>query len=293
MNINLEYYKVFYYVGKRKGITLAAEELSISQPAVSQLIHQLEKGLGTTLFIRTSKGVKFTPAGEKLFEYVKKGYESIQEGERQIWKELNLENGEITIGASDMTLSYYLLPYLEQFHEECPGIKIKVTNAPTPETIRLMEAGKIDFGVVSSPVISKKDLEIINVKEIEDVFIVGDKFRNLTERKLAYKELETLPVICLEQNTSTRKYIDSYLEQKKVQLYPEFELATSDMIVQFTRRNLGVGCVVKEFAKELLEKKELYTIDFRDQIPKRHFCFVMGKGQVLSTAAAQLASAMI
>ena len=55
------------------------------------------------------------------------------------------------IGASDMTLQFFLLPYLEQFHKEYPRIKVTVTNAPTPETIRCLEEGKIDFGVVTTP----------------------------------------------------------------------------------------------------------------------------------------------
>ena len=74
MNINLEYYKIFYYVGKLGGITLAAEELSITQPAVSQAIKQLEKLLGITLFVRTGKGVRLTSAGEMLYSYVARGY---------------------------------------------------------------------------------------------------------------------------------------------------------------------------------------------------------------------------
>ncbi len=61
MDINLEYYKFFYYVGKLKSITLAAEELAVSQPAVSQAIRHLEDLLGSALFVRTSKGVRFTP----------------------------------------------------------------------------------------------------------------------------------------------------------------------------------------------------------------------------------------
>ena len=67
MDINLEYYKFFYSVGKLKSITLAAEELAVSQPAVSQAIRHLEDLLGSALFVRTSKGVRFTPEGEVLY----------------------------------------------------------------------------------------------------------------------------------------------------------------------------------------------------------------------------------
>ncbi len=64
MSSNLEYYKVFYYVAQLKSITLAAEKLCISQPAVSQAVRQLEKALDSQLFLRTSKGVRLTREGE-------------------------------------------------------------------------------------------------------------------------------------------------------------------------------------------------------------------------------------
>jgi molybdenum-dependent DNA-binding transcriptional regulator ModE len=81
---NLEYYKVFYYVGKNKSITAAAKELMISQPAVSQSIHQLEKALGCSLFKRTSRGMKFTAEGDLLYRYVERGVESIDLGQQWV-----------------------------------------------------------------------------------------------------------------------------------------------------------------------------------------------------------------
>ena len=66
MNVNLEYYKIFYYVGKYESITQAAEALAISQPAVSQAVKNLEKNLGSVLFVRTSKGVRLTVEGKPM-----------------------------------------------------------------------------------------------------------------------------------------------------------------------------------------------------------------------------------
>ncbi len=77
MNISLEYYRIFYYVSMLGSFTQAAEKLCISQPAVSQVIKQMEKNLGSALFIRLPKGVKLTTEGEVLFSYIKKGYEYI------------------------------------------------------------------------------------------------------------------------------------------------------------------------------------------------------------------------
>ena len=126
---NLEAYKVFYYVAKCGSVTKAAGELSISQPAVSQAIKQLENTLDAALFHRAAKGVRLTSEGELLYSYVAKGYEQIEMGVKKVHQMQNMELGEVRIGASDMTLQFYLLPYLEKFHEQYPGIKVIVTNA--------------------------------------------------------------------------------------------------------------------------------------------------------------------
>ena len=202
MNVNFEYYKVFYHVCACGSLTAAAQELCISQPAVSQAVRQLEKEAGTKLFFRTSKGVQLTREGELLYHYVKPGVEELLEGGKMLERMLNMDVGEVRIGASDMTLQFYLLPYLEQFHREYPKIKVNVTNAPTPETIKSLEEGRIDFGVVTSPFTSRGTVRQFQVKAIRNVFIAGSSFRELEGRKLEYKELEAFPCIALEKNTS-------------------------------------------------------------------------------------------
>jgi len=292
MNINLEYYKIFYYVTKYRSFTGAAEELCVSQPAVSQGIKLLENNLGSSLFVRTQKGVKLTPEGEVLYSYIARGYESILLGESKFKKMIDLENGEIRIGASDMTLQFYLLSYLETFHEKYPKIKVTVTNAPTPDTLEYLYEGKIDFGVVSAPFQAKPEIHIKEVQTIEDVFVVGNRFEYLKNNKMEYKDLEKLPIICLERNTSTRAYIDEHLKTNGVVLEPEFELATSDIIVQFTLRNLGIGSVVRNFAEKYIDSGELFELKFQKQIPKRNFCIITSDKNPISTAAKELLKMM-
>ncbi len=293
MNVDLEYYRIFYYVAKAGSFTQAGEELCISQPAVSQAMKLLELNLGSKLFIRIPKGVKLTPEGEVLFNYVQKGYEYILLGEEKFQKMLDLENGEIRIGASDMTLQFYLLPYLERFHEKFPGIKVMVTNAPTPETLEYLYEGKIDFGIVSEPFDAKPEIEIKKVHEIRDIFVAGSRFAELKGQIQPYKALEELPIICLEHNTSSRKYIDEFLRENDVTLKPEFELAMSDIIVKFTIRNMGIGCVVQDFAKEAIASGELFELQFEKEIPKRHFCIITGNSNPISTAAKKLLSMLM
>lgn len=287
---NLDYYKVFYYVVKEGGITPAAKVLSVSQPAVSQSIRQLEQILGVPLFTRAGKGIRLTAEGEVLFSYVEKGYEQIRQGVRRLESMKNMEAGEIHIGASDMTLRFFLLNYLEQFHEKYPKIKVSVTNAPTPDTLKGLDAGNIDFAVVSTPFTVKKEYQMWPVRELQDIFVAGKQFYDCSREFMGWKDLEKLPLICLEEDTSSRRYIDEFMDQNGVQIAPEFELATSDMIVQFAMRNLGVGCVVADFAKDALKAGELFELPFKEKIPARQMCVVYNDKFVLSNAAQHMLS---
>ena len=288
MTENLEYYKVFYYVAKLGSLTAAAQELSVSQPAVSQAIKHLEQALETRLFMRASRGIRLTSEGQVLFEHVKEGYEQILLGEKKLTAMLQLDYGEVRIGASDMTLKYYLLPLLEKYHERYPGVKVLVTNAPTPETLNLLRQGKIDFGVVSTPFAQVQGMTVIKVRELEDVFVGGRKFIQYKNRMLDLQELERLPIISLEGNTSTGKYMSDFLRQNGVEPHSEFELATSDMIVQFALRNLGIGSVVRDFVQEYLDDGRLFELRFNKIIPKRQICVVTDEKTYISGAAKAL-----
>lgn len=288
MDINLEYFKIFYYVAITGSITAAAKELHISQPAVSQAIRNFEESLGGTVFVRGAKGVSLTREGEQLFYYVARGYEQIENGVKQYEALKNLSGGMIRLGASDMTLRFYILPYLEKFCEQYPQIKVSVTNAPTPKTLRHLEEGNIDFGVVSTPFHQRENYRVIPVRQIEDVFVVGEKYKHLAGGIHEYSLLEQYPYICLDGETSGRAYVDSFLEQQGVRIKPEFALATSDMMISFVKRGFGIASIVKDFVKEEIEKGILYEIKFNRKIPDRQFAIVYDERQVMAKAAQEL-----
>lgn len=293
METNLEYYRIFYNVAKCGSITLAAKQLFISQPAVSQSVKLLEKRINCKLFVRTQKGVKLTPEGKTLYKYVSEGYEKILLGEKKLHEMLNFENGEIRIGASDMTIRYYLLPYIEKFHRNYPGIKITISNAPTPNTISSLKEGKIDFGIISSPIEESRHYKVIPVSEISDIFIAGRRFEWLSKKIVPIEELGKLPVICLEENTSTRKYIDKFMLDNNVVLKPEFELATSDLIVKFAEMDMGIGCVVEKFALESLKDGRLFRLKLSKEMPPRKICVILGEQNPISRAGQELLKSII
>lgn len=272
MDISYDWLKIFCSVADFKNITVAAEGLFISQPAVSQSIRQLEECLGCTLFIRSAKGVKLTAEGELLYSYVSKGINLFDTGQRKLKSMISLDLGEIRIGASDMTLEFCLLPYLEIFHEKHPNVTVKITNNPTPQTIELLKKDEIDFAVVSEPITLDSKFEIIPIRKIEDIFICGTNYG--INDGIYINDLPADQLILLEKNTSTRKYINSEFEKRNYIARPKFELATSSLLVRFAQKNLGVSCVVSDFAKKAIEEGTVRKIEINDPFEQRSMCIV-------------------
>lgn len=283
MDINLERYKIFACAAEYGNITAAAEKLFISQPAVSQSIKQLEEALGCALFLRTPKGVKLTAEGEVLYKYISEGMAAISEGERRLTAMLRLDAGEIKIGASDMTLEFCLLPYLEIFHKNYPNVKIAVTNNPTPQTLELLKQNKIDFAAVSEP-FDGSGFEVFPTRVIRDIFICGKGLAPPDDIGTADIKNE---LILLERNTSTRAYIDGEFRKRGFCPSPKFELATSPQIVGFAERNMGIGCVVSDFASRAINEGRIREIKVTDPLPARRIC-VIRNDAVRSLAADKL-----
>ncbi len=287
MDISLDWYRAFLAAAQTGSITRAAEALYVSQPALSQTIRQLEAALSCALFRRTPKGVVLTAEGKALLPFAQEGIARLWQGERRVRALTSLEDGEITVGASDMTLEFFLLPRLEEFHRLYPGVRVTITNGPTPETLKKLEAGVIDFGVVSEPA----DFPgAIPLREIEDIFVARPS--DAPARPLPLPELAARPLVLLEKDTSTRRYVDAFFAENGVRPVPAFELATSSLIVQFARRGLGVGCVVRDFAQRALAEGAVEEVRTTPPIPPRRF-LLAARGEPASKAAEALLRLLI
>lgn len=143
---------IFYTVAQARSVTHAAEQLFLSQPAVSQAIKKLEAEIGGALFVRTTKGTTLTPEGQILFNHVEEAFQAIEAGERHVANMHRLEGGDVRIGTSDTLCRHYMLPTLDTFHRAHPNIHLSVTNQTSLDTVALLLAGEIDFGVVNLPI---------------------------------------------------------------------------------------------------------------------------------------------
>lgn len=284
MIVNMEWYRVFYLTAKTGSLSRAAEQLYITQPAVTHTIKQLEAKLGGQLFFRMAKGVKLTAEGEVLYRYIEQAYSFMETGERMIAEMHELQKGEMSIGASDTLCKHYLMPYLEEYHAMYPSIRIHVTNRTTAETIALLKAGKIDFGIVHLPAWDKQ-LDFRESLSLQDCLVAGQSYATLAENILDLEQLKQLPLLLLEKGSSTRLFLDDYAAQSGVSLSPELELGSIDLLAQFARSGFGAAFIARHYILNELASGELIEIPLNPPVPARSIGIATLRGVPLSAAS--------
>ena len=152
MDINYEYYKVFYYVGKYRNITKAAQALGGSQPNVTRVIKLLEGALGCQLLLRSNKGITFTEKGELLYERISAAFFQIQTAEEEIGSVSGQTEGTIVLGTTETALHLLLFQKLKEFKRENPKIRFKIYNYSTKDAMQELTKGAVDISIVTSPV---------------------------------------------------------------------------------------------------------------------------------------------
>jgi DNA-binding transcriptional LysR family regulator len=258
----------------------------------------LSQRLVQCYFSEPAAALIFTPEGELLYGYINSAFTNIEAGEDKLREISGLNGGVLRIGASDMTLEFFLLDYIERFNEEYPKIKLSITNNSTSETLKALRSGQIDFCVISEPAELESDVEAIPVRTINDILVCSqsEKFNGLFKDGQAadVARLSDYPLIMLDRGTSTRKYIEAHFRKSGVHdLEPSIELAQNDLILQFALRGIGAAFIVEDFARIYLESGELRKVRLNKPIPPRWFLLTRLKKIPLSAAPKQFICEML
>lgn len=288
MNVSYEYYRVFYYVAKCGNITQAAKELASNQPNVTRVIKTLEQSLGCALFVRSHNGVVLTPEGEKLYGHVKIAVENISAGEEELAHSKGLQNGIISIAASEVALRCLLLPVLNRFRHMYPGVQLKISNHSTPQAISALQDGLADIAVVTTPLEHSDKIHTVKIREFQECAVCGDAYAGLMEAPVSFSDLAALPLICLAAGTKTHTFYEELFAQYGLTIRPDIEAATADQILPMVRNNLGIGFVPKDFLSDTGENTGIHELTLVQEIPPRSICLVKNKELPLSVAAKEL-----
>lgn len=284
MDINYELYKVFYYVATSLSFSEASKQLYISQSAVSQSIKTLEKRLNQNLFIRSTKKVRLTPEGEILLRHIEPAINLIQRGENQIVEANTLGGGQLRIGASDTICRYFLVPYLNKFHDAYPNVHIKVTNQTSPGCVDLLENGQVDFIVTNYPNSRISNTNRIHtIKKFQDVFAANRTFFDLEDREFSFEELLDYPILMLDRQSTTSEFLHHLFLQHELDLVPEIELSSNDLLLDLANIGLGIAFIPDYLLTE--DRPDMYPLKLKESLPAREIVIVTSDPIPLSPAA--------
>lgn len=286
MDINFELYKVFYHVAATLSFSEASKQLFISQSAVSQSIKVLEKKLNQTLFIRSTKKVQLTPEGEILLKHIEPAINLIQKGENQLLEANTLNGGQLRIGASDTICRYYLVPYLNKFHKEFPNVHIKVTNQTSIECAHLLKNGQVDFIITNYPnsgLSSSQNVRVIN--EFSDVFVANEEYFPLKGESVSLQKLQTYPILMLDRKSTTSEFLHHMFQKEQLDLVPEIELSSNDLLIDLARIGLGIAFVPDFCIPE--NDRDLFQVKLTETLPVRQMIVAYNESIPVSQATRQ------
>lgn len=272
MDINYELYKVFYFVANALSFSEASKQLFISQSAVSQSIKSLEKRLGQTLFIRSTKKVQLTPEGEILLRHVSPAINLIERGESQLL-ESRTTGGQIRIGVSDTICRHYLLPYLETYRKEYPNAHIKITNQTSTACVELLASGQVDVIITNFPNTALNNIYNIKViKDFRDIFMANKLYTELQEENITLETLHKYPILMLDQKSTTSAFLHDLFQSRQLDLVSEIELGSNDVLLDMARIGLGVACIPDYCVPP--KSKRLFQLNMQDPLPMRQLVLV-------------------
>lgn len=280
--MEISHLKAFQQVVVSGSFSKAADELFISQPALSRQVAALEKELDCQLFSRQNRKVVLTDAGRRLLVYVEKIISLSNRAKKEMLELNNLNTGELTIGAST-TIANYLLPsILALYQKKYPGIDIYLKVSNSRQIEEMVSKGKVDIGLVAGEV----HIQGLYQEQFaeDELYLVASKNHRFVEiDRLTSVELNQETFICREEGADTQRLFDSLLDNLNIIPQKKLTLGATEAIKRGVINNIGVAFLSK------------YTFEYEFQLGllmpikkismKRPLLMVYPKGSRLSPAA--------
>ena len=272
--------KVFHTVAKRLNFTKAAEELFITQPAVTKHIHEVETFYKCKLFERNGTKIKLTTAGLILLNHTEKIFNIYGDVEFDLAAINENIKGTIKLGASTTVAQYVLPKYLALFKQKFPDITIELTDGNTEYIENLLAENKIDLGIVEGQS-KRQHIKYVPFTKDEIVLCTSNTNKTIKKSIITLNDLQKLPLIIREQGSGSLEVIVSALKKvnlKLSQLTIEMVLKSSESIKSYLLHSnafafLSIHSILKE-----LKSNEMKIVDISRLNIERHFYFITQQG---------------
>lgn len=254
-SINFDLYKIFCKVAKNKSISKTAEELFISQPAVTQSIKKLEKMLSENLFYRNKNGVELTYIGENLYNHINESVDILDNVENIFSNYTNLNDGVLRIGGGNTLISSLMINSICEFSNEHPNIKITISNGFTDDLVEKVSKGELDLVTLNTPYKGKKseNIQIIPIKKSSYTLFATKEYLDNHKFK-TMNDIQNCKLILPKKQSSRFKIFDMVFSEYIPNINVGFEAASSLIIKQLVLKNMGIGFCETESIKDISNK---------------------------------------
>lgn len=290
--MNLHHLKIFYVVAEAGSISLGAERLFISQPAVTREIRELELTLGVTLFDRLSRGVTLTEAGQRLVQFASRIFILEHAAEMEMRAFAGLTAGKLTLGASTTVGAYFLPQWLSAFHCAHPAIDVSLLIANTASVEAKVLEHDITLGFVEGP---------FNTLSFASVLIGHDAIIAVTHAKHALATQETISaaeltenkVIMREPGSGTRATIEKAYRALNLSIRPALSVGSTEAIKQLLLTGNGIAWLSEQAVRYELQAGTLIRLPINDLVIKRPLHMIWHKEQKLNPSASAFHSLIL
>ena len=283
MHLTLRQLKVFEAVSRHLNYTRAAEELHLTQPAVSMQVKQLEESLGIALFEQLGKRIHLTEAGLELLGYARTITQQLDELEGVLNRMKGLGGGRLRISVAT-TANYFIPTLLGSFSRRYPDVTVSldVTNRET--LLRQLTDNTVDLVVMGQPPV-EADVEAQIFMDNPLVVVAPPNHPLAILKKIPLARLQEETFLVRESGSGTRIAMERFFNERGMRLKTGMEVGSNEAIKQSVQAGLGLGLLSRATIEQELTLKRLVVLDVADLPIMRHWYVVHRKGKRLSAAA--------
>ena len=283
MHLTLRQLKVFEAVARHLNYTRAAEELHLTQPAVSMQVKQLEESLGIALFEQLGKRIHLTEAGLELLGYARTITQQLDELEGVLNRMKGLGGGRLRISVAT-TANYFIPTLLGSFSRRYPDVTVSldVTNRET--LLRQLTDNTVDLVVMGQPPV-EADVEAQIFMDNPLVVVAPPNHPLAILKKIPLARLQEETFLVRESGSGTRIAMERFFNERGMRLKTGMEVGSNEAIKQSVQAGLGLGLLSRATIEQELTLKRLVVLDVADLPIMRHWYVVHRKGKRLSAAA--------
>jgi len=284
MILNINQLRAFYYASNLKSITLAANELMVTPPAVTVQIKNLERSLEIKLLYREGNSIQLTEVGNTIFKKCHSIFIQIKDMENLLGDLSTTKSGVLRIGCPQMAAEYLISNLIARFKQTYPGIRLMLDQGSSSEMINNIINHKNELAVIRyNP--NNKRLKVKEFGKEKLILIAAPNSRNVLNNKISVTQLSTIPLILRQKGSATRAVVFEYLHKFKVNPVIVLESESIDLIKKLVFQDNGASFLPKSAIQEDLKAGSLKAIGILEGSPILEYGIGYLKRNSLSPAA--------